>query len=166
MAYSSPATVSDGNVAPATWGNSVKAATDYLANPPACKANRTTNQTISHNTDTAVALADAESYDTATMHDLVTNSTRVTVPAAGLYVCTFNCSWATSGTAMIAKLRVNGATGYNSVRADGSGTLNQLVSDVIKLAAGDYVEGVVFQFSGGNLTLSSGSLSVVWMGLG
>ena len=135
-------------------------------NPPACRANRTTDQTISNNTVTAVQLNAADSYDTGTTHDTVTNNTRITVPTAGLYQCTFNWTMNTSGSAMIGDLRVNGTTSWSSVRQDTSGTVSQLISDVIKLAANDYIEGTVFQFTGGNVTLSRAALSVVWVGTG
>lgn len=156
-----------------TSANSEGAATSFPRsdhvhgyNPPACKAARTTDQTISNNTNTAIQFNATDIYDTASLHDTTTNNTRITVATAGLYACVLSWTMNTSGTAMIGIFRVNGTTDHNSIREDTTGTLRQVLTDVIKLAANDYVEGVIFQLTGGNVTMLAATMSVVWVGVG
>lgn len=167
MAYTTPRTWASGERPTAAQLNEqLRDNVSFLANPPACRANRTANQTISNNTTTAVQFSAADSYDTGSMHDPASNNTRVTVPTAGLYAVTLNWTMNSSGTAMIGAIRVNGTTDWNHVREDASGTITQQVSDVLKLSANDYVEGTVFQLTGGDVTMSRATMSVVWVGVG
>lgn len=139
---------------------------------PAARLGRTTaNQSIPHNTATALAW-NAESEDTHNAHDNLTNASRFTAPVAGLYLVTATVTWNgnSTGTRQIG-VRVNGTTTYSGERigVDGASiTFVQSISRMVRLAAGDYVEAVVVQTSGGALdvdrTFESGpGMEICWM---
>lgn len=134
-------------------------------NPPACGVSRDTDQTISNNTVTAVQFT-AEQYDASSMHDNAVNNTRVTVPIAGLYAISFFAQFSTSGSAMVLQLGKNGTSETTLARIDSTGTLKLSGSTVLKLVANDYLEGLVFQLTGGDVTLSQATMTVVWVGTG
>src|ERR1043165_754736 len=113
MAYSSPATVVTGTTITSTWGNSVKSATDYLANPPACRAYRSTGSG-GFVLPTAVEAAipfDSERFDTDNMHSTVTNRSRITFNTAGLYQVTACVEFQANATGeRMASILKNGTT--------------------------------------------------------
>lgn len=127
---------------------------------------------VFHNTTqaatTAVSLAlafNSERFDQAsnasdTMHDTVTNNTRLTCRYAGVYMIGATISWAASaaGTARLLFFRLNGATdigGRSFVPPLNSGGNGQSGVTVYSLAVNDYVEAMAFQDSGGNLNVVS-----------
>jgi len=109
-------------------------------------------QTIAHNTPTAV-LFGAEGWDTANMHSTVSNTSRMVAPSDGIYLAFGGILWA------------DNATGYRIVTMTPSvgsvcislilpgGNANIFGGGVFDLNAGDYVEAVVTQTSGGNLNV-------------
>lgn len=122
------------------------------------KAHRTAAQTISNNTDTAM-LWTAEEYDTDSIHDTGSNTSRFTVPTggAGKWRVTVNVMWAANANGVRAVFfRKNGATRLQEdVRASFATFLNGVnLSIDILLADADYIEAVVYQNSGGNLDIS------------
>lgn len=168
MAYSSPATVSDGNVAPATWGNSVKAATDYLANPPAARVYKATTQSINSGAVTTLNF-DTERFDTAALHDNVTNNNRLTLPATGLYIVGAFASWGadTDYSRQAVGLRLNGGTVIVQTDVPNPTGLAVACSALWKFTAADYVDAFGFQVntsSGANTVAAE--LWAVWVGLG
>lgn len=174
MPYSSPASVSDGNVAPASWGNSVKAATDFLANPPACRVTNSANISIVNNTETTLTF-DTERFDTDSMHSTVTNTGRITCVTAGLYQISFSFRFPTQGVGMrygIIWHSSAGALAGNSW-AGANITIDNItsISTLWKMAVGEWVEARVYQSTGGPLNASKNSsdapeFSAVWVGLG
>lgn len=127
-----------------------------MATVPRCFVHRASTQSIPHNTNTPIAFPDADTTDTNTFHDPASNNSRLTVPTGygGVYLATYNVDWAVpgAGCSMSNWLQVNGVSGtrygyrafYNGDGiADISGG-----SEILELAAGDYVELVVFQNSG------------------
>lgn len=179
MPYTSPATVSDGNVAPATWGNSVKAALDYLANPPSCRVYHNAAQSLA-SAAVAASAFNTERYDTDSMHDTVTNNSRITFTTAGLYLVTFTGSITPAADYTMAEawLRMNGATpiavGGMKARGDAAAVApNLFVTTVYKFAAGDYVEAMIEHRNAAvaaRSLLSAGNYSpefaATWIGLG
>lgn len=175
MPYTSPATVVTGTTITSTWGNSVKTAADYLANPPACRVFHSTTQSAT----SAVALTlafNSERYDTNTMHDTVTNNSRITMNTAGLYLVTAHVAFAANATGQRDLYIQLNATTYiamattPSIGAGGETFLS--VATAYKFAAGDYVIARVFQNSGGALNVNGSSVaygcefSATWIGLG
>lgn len=181
MPYSSPATVSDGTTAPASWGNSVKAATDYLANPPHCGLQHSVAQSHLTTGGWQAIVFDTENEDTASMHSTVSNTSRITVPDPGLYVVSAAVEFAASATGVRALgIRKNGApTGPPNIRGrsqNGSpGAANPtwcFLSSAVKLAAADFIEAVAYQNSGGALSIGWNVSEVhpyftaTWVGFG
>ena len=123
-------------------------------------------QSIPNNTATAITY-NSEDYDTDSIHDTVTNNTRLTVPSGATRV------------RLTAFIRfISNATGYRqfSITKNGGlfagypffqdpapdGTLNSittLISPVITVSASDYFEVNVLQTSGGALSTTGGSSS-------
>jgi len=138
--------------------------------PQYVRANRTTNQSISNVTDTAIQLNDADTFDSNSLHDTVTNNTRLTASVAGKYmVCgevTFAAS--TGGTQRYARIRKNGSSTQATCRdsqAPATGvTPTVQVTAFVSLAATDYVELMAYQDSGGALNVSDAKLSMVLLG--
>ena len=174
MGYSSPATQSSGQIPPVSWANSVKTALDYLANPPACRANRTTTQSLVTATATSI-LFDAEVFDTDTMHDTVSNTSRLTVKTAGLYIVTAGLGFAANATGVrVAWVNVNGSDATRIIQGGMTAVSASDVTDIplatiYKFAVNDYMELRGYQTSGGNLntaTLQLPHLEATWIGLG
>lgn len=175
MPYTAPATVVTATTITTAWGNSVKAATDYLANPPACRVRHSANQSIATATDVILAF-NTELFDTDVMHDTVTNNSRITLKTAGLYVVMASATFDVSAVGhRTLTLQKNGATPIaetevapNPTAARGTGVV---VSTIYKFAVNDYVEVRARQASGAGLNvLALGEYSpifqAVWVGLG
>lgn len=118
---------------------------------------RTTDQTLTTGVAAAIAF-DAERYDTDAFHDTSVNTSRLTIPFAGYYRVTGNLRYASNATGFRqAQLRLNGTTLIGSVVVSATATNVtdlQVTSDYL-FAAGDYIELVAGQTSGGNLNISA-----------
>lgn len=130
---------------------------------PGASLRRSTNQAIGNSADTAVAW-ETEDYDTDTLHDTVTNTTRITAKTPGFYMFSAGVGLSTAPTAVSMYFRVNGSV----VHGYGSGT-SYLVTyqRIIRLNAGDYVEFLVNQNGGaGNIVPNTDRtyLTVAWLG--
>ena len=124
---------------------------------------RTSNQSISNNTVTAISW-DTETRDDNNYWTLSPNPTRLTVTRAGWYQISCVQEWdsnTTGGRAI--DMTVNGGGRIFSNGADGSqGTLSrQAISGAYYLAAADYVECTAYQNSGGTRTLNPAYASIV-----
>jgi hypothetical protein len=127
--------------------------------PIGATVRRTTTQSVANNTLVAISF-DTEDFDDGGVADLGTNATRLTVPTGegGWYVVEAGCEFAADSTgSRDIGLRVNG-TNYKTFKRDdavGAASANSGLETarIIKLAAGDYVEAMVRQQSGGALNL-------------
>jgi hypothetical protein len=132
-----------------------------------CKAVRTATQAATQNVDTAVQFTGTEEFDSDTMHDTSTNSSRITVPYAGIYEVHGHLYWAAnaSGTryVILAKNGSNMTFGTTGVRASppGANVFMQDFSDVLPLAAGDYLELIGNQDGAASLNINYAHLSVI-----
>jgi len=87
----------------------------------------------------AIAFA-AEDFDTDTMHDNVTNNTRITFTHAGKYCVGGSWQGATNAVVGI-RIRLNGTTILASQKQGNSGATEQsCVSTIYNFAANDYIE--------------------------
>jgi hypothetical protein len=132
---------------------------------PAVRVTHNAAQSLTSGVDTALAF-NTERYDQAgnaadTMHDTVTNNTRLTCRYAGIYKITGNIAFAANATGFRqVYIRLNGTTvlGY-TLDVTASGTLASIlnVTTDYSLAVNDYVELVAQQNSGGalNVTVSA-----------
>lgn len=133
-----------------------------LTPKPRIRVRRSTNQSISNSTNTAISFDTTRWHKpTASMWEGVTNPTRVTIRKPGLYTMTGHINWDANGTgARFVWLQINGTTriGQMNVPADGVFGSAITVTGEYEFAAGDYVELFVFQTSGGALnSLATGN---------
>lgn len=177
MPYVAPSTVVTATTITSAWGNSVKSATDFLANPPACRVYHNTTQSLTTAVETPL-IFNSERWDTDAMHDTVTNNGRITFNTAGLYVIGLNVNYAanTVGT-RYTSIRLNGGATYLQQDTRGaSPTLGTLVNlhGIYKAVAGDYILAYAYQTSGGALNVTNGTALIwsdcdfwaTWIGLG
>lgn len=127
------------------------------ATPPLVSVRRTATQSIATATDTAV-IWQASIVGYGDMWDASTNPERITIDAPGTYDIRATVAFAANATgARVLKIRVNGTTDIDGDRSDSpSGSQATLlhVSRVYPLVAGDYVEIVANQSSGGALDIA------------
>lgn len=117
---------------------------------------RNTNQPIPNASNEAVAF-NSSIYDT---HRSWNGSTRLTAPITGAYSMTLSISWASNATGTRRQyIRKNGSTFLleDQWQPSVAATNSRTSSTVAKLTKGDYIEGIVYQSSGGNLDLGSAS---------
>ncbi len=128
------------------------------------RVSKSATQTIPNNTCTTVTW-DVEFFDPLNMHDNSVNNSRITVPTSGVYAVYGTLKYLTSSVGVRSlSFRVNGATPLrttNTYPATSSFGLWFQVSDVIELAAGDYVEVDAFHTAGGNLDIDGTSQEAV-----
>jgi hypothetical protein len=130
------------------------------ATQPRCSAFHSATQSTTTSTWTSLNL-DSEDFDIGTMHDTVTNNTRVTVPTGGdgLYWVIGSSLFAANATASRhLRLFKNGATVIKQqtyANAGGSDAVVISVAAIVVLSATDYVEVQAFQASGGNLNVGA-----------
>lgn len=122
---------------------------------------KSTNQSISSGTSTAVAFA-AENFDTDAFHDNATNNSRLTIPTGkgGKYQINYNVNWDANATgSRQAIVYLNNTTVISLVETDNAGAgrgVGLSGSLIYSLAAADYIQVLVFQNSGGALDCLSG----------
>lgn len=99
---------------------------------------------------------DSERWDTASIHSTSANTSRLTAPIFGLYAGVGHVRFAASAVGIREiSVSVNGATtiAIQDVPALAAGVTIMSIPFEYELAAGDYVELVAFQNSGGNLNV-------------
>lgn len=155
--YVTPSTQSASSVIPTSRLNAYKTALDHLAqNKAHCRVYNNATQSLTTATLTALTF-NSERVDVGGMHSTSVNTSRITVPTGegGWYDFGGNVEFAANVTGdRRAYLRVNGTT-YVAVAATpalvGGSTSFLNVTCKYQLAAGDYIELVAFQNSGGAL---------------
>lgn len=168
MAYVDPQTVhnpSVGGVIPAAWGDAVRDAIDYLANPPVGLFEGAAT-TCAHNTWTDLAfsteIADASGIHTGT-------AKYVTIADAGIYQCTTLVEFVSNATGLRSiEFEVNNTTSYTagSFEAASSSTTNIPGTRHLVLAAGDTVKVRGRQTSGGSLDATVREFCIRFVSLG
>lgn len=153
-----------GDQASAAWADAVAAAVNAIVNPAKFDGFNSLAQSIAASTWTAIAL-NSENYDTVNGHSTTTNNTRYTVQSgyAGVYLVVVQCGFVANATGVrAAGVGING-TGvvsrseveYANVGA-GATTVIQTSWMSTSLNVGDYIEGLVWQNSGGALNTVGG----------
>jgi len=127
-----------------------------------CKARKSITQSIPNITWTTVTL-DTEDWDLANMHDNVTNNSRITAPADGVYLASAVLTFApnSTGTRIIYFAR-NGSRveGYQIPALSGGNYTSIFYANVYWLNALDYLEVQTYQDSGGSLNLPGANFSL------
>lgn len=128
----------------------------YLSDPPACHIYRTSNQTFAHD-DADVVVMNEFRWDTDTMYDEPNFPSRITFTTAGVYVVTFVCVWnknaAGDRQVWIRKNGTDSLVSDSKHAGDADLFVGHSVICQEEFEAGDYVEAVAKQDSGGNLLL-------------
>lgn len=156
MTASTPATAANVN----THETDLLYLKDRQDNSPFCELYHNTTQSIGNGSDTAVAF-NSELADTATLHDTVTNNSRITIPTGegGTWIFSCRVEFAANATGQRkVMLRRAGSVEYPAQQFDAAagGNVTKLaVCHLMNIAAADYVEVVVSQNSGGALNLSA-----------
>ncbi len=167
MAWTTPSTAVAGTVLTAGfWNTDVRDNLSALRVTPAnrCDAYHNTTQNVTSGSTDALSL-NSESVDTASMHDLVTNNNRITIPAGGggtylVHGQSFVSS-SNNGTVQL-HLRVNGTTvrsDYQEVIGSDMADRVMQVSVHVVLAAGDYVD-LAGQAASNTFTFGSATAAV------
>jgi len=157
------------------WNTYVKGNDDFfIYNRPLCIAKQTVSQSLATGTFTPITM-DTEVLDRDNQHSTVTNTDRVVIGnTLGWYRVSGTVAY--NGGAVgtrIASVYLNGLltqnTAYTRVVANASFTCVGVTAIVQATAAGDYVQIVGWQDSGGALstTVASGifgSITVEWIG--
>lgn len=137
--------------------------------PPRCRLTKSATQSIPNTTTTAITF-DVEDFDDGGMHSTTTNTSRITVPTggAGTYLVGAHVEFAQNATGVRTLLiTVNGTATQTTVRDNspsGSSATRLACSSLVALVAGDYVEVLVVQTSGGNLNVAAScNLWAIWV---
>jgi hypothetical protein len=123
---------------------------------PQCHVRLATTWVMVNNVATAINFSAADIWDTDTIHDTLTNNTRLTPHTKGLYLCYASLAYPGNATGeRYVSIRFNGGTtlGLTELPA-GAATPIVLPGLAITQFNGstDYVEMLYFQNSGGSLT--------------
>ena len=106
----------------------------------------------------AALAMDSEDIDTDGMHDLATNNSRITIVNGGLYIVGGSIQFAANATGVRGVgVRINGSTylGINRIGAFATLTMELAVNALYQFIAGDYVELMAYQSSGGGLNVNA-----------
>lgn len=125
------------------------------------EAHRTTAQSAANNSFVVVTW-EAEGWDTNGFVNLGTNNTRITIPTGrgGLYAVSWITGWAINATGMRSSwVRLNNASYPGSLVGQAIDVTTATGYVETPLVAGDYLEMVVYQNSGGALNLQGGSIN-------
>jgi hypothetical protein len=159
--YVDPQTIHNpaaGGKPPATWGDTVRDDIVSLAKPPMVKVSRSSTQSISDSTLTAVQW-DTEAWDTDAFHSTISNTSRITVPTGfgGRYLLIGQITFDANATGRrVAYIMLSGVTycaGVNTVPTGAEVVMN--LTAEASAVAGDFFELVVWQNSGGALNVQS-----------
>jgi len=171
MAWTDPKTWATNEVLTSTDMNThLRDNLDWLANDhPRCQGNRAGTQSITDGASTAIAFNSLDTFDIGNMHDTASDNTRFTVPAGGdgLYHVAAWGAWEPAALGFRAVyLQLNGSSIFWRDREPNIGagaTVYMSVDGYTPMAAGDYVEMVVQQNSGGAITFSDAHLVIKWV---
>jgi hypothetical protein len=103
----------------------------------------------SYSTGTTIAFG-AEDFDDDTMHDNVTNNTRITIKTPGTYMIGANVAGSATTSTLGVKLQLNGTT---MIASGGGGYANNGGSSVVTVrtfALNDYIEVIAYANSANN----------------
>lgn len=151
MPYTAPHTIAAGElVTVATMNNEWGGNVSFLANAPTCRVYNNAALPVVNNTLTALTF-NTERYDNNAMHDMVTNTGRITFNTAGVYDIGAALSFTADNdyTVVWAALRLNGTTYIAQVKtgtdADAGFAPALTPMTTYKFAVADYVEVLVAQ---------------------
>jgi len=116
--------------------------------------------TIVNNTETAVEF-DQDVYDPDDLHSTTTNTDRITVKVAGVYICSAYASWQANNAGhrrITIKIGATVLTG-NWAGGDANDPTIQGCAHQAELAEGDIVRMYAYEDSGSDLSLNDATLA-------
>jgi hypothetical protein len=128
---------------------------------PHCELRRTANQTIPTGAQTSV-VQQSVIEDTTSMFDAANG--RIRINTAGIYIATFSAYWVDAAAGRrFGFLMRNGSTIARESRVPNGDNPQAAVTAVRRYAAGDFIQGAVYQNSGANLDIVNdvGNASVI-----
>lgn len=160
------AVINPGDPVPAAWLQQSRDNQEFLIDPPACSVFHSDDLTAVANATEVALPADSENFDNDGMHDPVTNNSRITVQTAGRYLFLANVTFDinSSGYRRLT-FRINGTTSHRAMQIAPSPSLETRITATraFALAAGDYVEVIVAQSSGGSLNCGLREFAATWL---
>lgn len=162
--YVDPQTIHNpatGTSPPASWGDTVRDGLEFLARPPGCQVNRTTDFNLGTSGSWyAIPFNAADTRDTDNFHSTTTNNDTVTIPTGlgGWYFVTLYTEFQASSTGLRGvRFVVNGTVTVGAIYTPGINTFDTrfTTTDEIKLNAGDAVKFEVYQNSTVGLLLKA-----------
>jgi len=108
---------------------------------------------------------DSEYYDIYSLHDNVTNNTRINLPFTGKWEIQYQTKWATntSGT-RITRLKLSGVDVPTSEIITSGTSRSSNATIQVNATGGNYVELYVYQDSGGALNLNYAAITAKYIG--
>lgn len=146
---------------------SIDARVIALENVPAgVRARPTGAQSVTSGANTILNYA-TDDYDTDVFHDNVTNNSRITIPTGmgGKYIVGFSTLFAAASQTASGWIILNGGTtrfGWQQTPNDTTNGVLLQGTDVLVLAAGDYIQHQVFQNSGGAVNVNGNTNCSFW----
>lgn len=139
--------IQDGSVTPAKF-----------ASLPATKVYKSSVTTLSNGVETSLTF-DTERFDTANLHDVVTNPDRLTCQQSGLYLITmsFNSNVSPTTGVLRAGIYKNGIVNALARSAMSPNAVTHTISTFAKLAFGDFVVARVLNTTGGAVNVLAGA---------
>ncbi len=157
-------TLNAGDILTAATMTQVRNNDETLIDPPACSVYNSASQSIANAIDTALTAA-SENFDNDSLHSTTSNTSRVTIQTAGRYLVLSSVAFDASAAArLLTRFKVNGVTLYStdSRKAIGGATPDQVsITRTFVFAAGDYIETIVNQNSGGALGVTLQEMAAV-----
>ena len=174
MVWTTPRTwVTAEMVTAALMNTHVRDNLDWLIQAHGCAATGTADQAITTGVMTAVQWDGTDEWDSDAFHDPASNNTRLTVPRAGRYLVIAGVYWeaVAAGVNREVHLRTDGSTTASGGRVNQSATVAapavyQVVSSILPMGGGTYVECLVGHDRGSNLNLQrqDSRFQIVWLG--
>lgn len=133
-----------------------------------CRAKRTTNYTIGNASWTAVPM-ESTLFEQPSAYDMWTvgSATRLTCKVEGIYIVGASMRWTANATGKRGVAIRKGGSTYqvvNETLSVGASVMAIAVECVMSMAVNEYIEGMTYQNSGGNLDLKiDGDNTSIWM---
>ena len=108
--------------------------------------------TLANNTFTAMTFAETDYLDTDNFHNPATNNSRITIPTGkgGKYLVFGQIVNDQGAGPSRIRINLNGSVFVENRNAMGNEDFTNFITSIITLAAGDYVELIGYQLTGGN----------------
>jgi hypothetical protein len=132
--------------------------------PAYARASTAAAQSIPNNTSTALTFG-SEDFDIGGLHSTASNTSRLTAPSAGLWLIGATAEFTANTTGRRGLyLRANGTAIFAGTLGTAANFSAATVVSLYQLGAGQFVEALAYQDSGGALALNINAWSAqLWM---